>query len=217
MEAIGNAVANAYYEASIPARYVMPKDGDSVRVWEKFIRDKYEHKKFIVPGSTFVIPDKHASAEGAVSSHKEAVKSSGNIKIAPASMPTKVVEAPSLLDFMDTDSSPPATTSTATSATVHSNELDGFGDFSTGSFATTATTATTAASTDFFGGSSGGSAPPTQQVLYKADYTSYCLFSMIMSIICSLICSAAPSQSHLKLCQISPPLICLQLLRPNHK
>lgn len=47
MEQWGNARANALYEAKIPAHINRPKEGDSVRVIEKFIRDKYEHKRYI--------------------------------------------------------------------------------------------------------------------------------------------------------------------------
>jgi stromal membrane-associated protein len=55
MEEWGNARANAYYEAELPPNVHKPRDGDSVRVTERFIRDKYEHKKFIgreVPART---------------------------------------------------------------------------------------------------------------------------------------------------------------------
>jgi len=47
MEEWGNARANAYYEANLPPHVHKPKEGDTVRVVEKFIRDKYEHKRFI--------------------------------------------------------------------------------------------------------------------------------------------------------------------------
>lgn len=59
MEEWGNQRANEYYEANLPANYHRPKEGDPVRVVEKFIREKYEHKKFI---SKSMPPPKTASA-----------------------------------------------------------------------------------------------------------------------------------------------------------
>jgi len=47
MEEWGNARANAYWEANVPATVRKPKEGDTVRTVEKYIRDKYEHKRFI--------------------------------------------------------------------------------------------------------------------------------------------------------------------------
>ena len=47
MEEWGNRRANEYFEANIPDNYPRPKESDTVRVIEKFIREKYEHKKFI--------------------------------------------------------------------------------------------------------------------------------------------------------------------------
>eukprot|EP01035_Chromulina_nebulosa_P018718 gene18718-24479_t len=47
LEEWGNGRANEYYEANIPPHVTKPRDGDSVRVLEKFIRDKYEYKKYI--------------------------------------------------------------------------------------------------------------------------------------------------------------------------
>ena len=47
MEEWGNGRANAYYEANVPSHVIKPKEGDSVRSIEKYIRDKYEHKRFI--------------------------------------------------------------------------------------------------------------------------------------------------------------------------
>lgn len=40
MEEWGNARANEYYESNLPPNFSKPKDGDPVRVIEKFIRDK---------------------------------------------------------------------------------------------------------------------------------------------------------------------------------
>jgi hypothetical protein len=43
MEEWGNKRANEYYEANVPASVIRPKEGDAVRVVERYIRDKYEH------------------------------------------------------------------------------------------------------------------------------------------------------------------------------
>jgi hypothetical protein len=45
MEEWGNGRANELFEADVPNSVVRPKEGDSVRVTERFIRDKYELKK----------------------------------------------------------------------------------------------------------------------------------------------------------------------------
>ena len=45
MEEWGNGRANALFEADLPSHFQRPREGDSVRVTEKFIRDKYEFKK----------------------------------------------------------------------------------------------------------------------------------------------------------------------------
>lgn len=47
MEEWGNERANAYYEAKLPRDYPKPRENDPVRVVEKFIREKYEQKRFI--------------------------------------------------------------------------------------------------------------------------------------------------------------------------
>jgi hypothetical protein len=47
MEEWGNARANAYWEANVPAAVRKPKEGDGVRTVEKYIRDKYEHKRYV--------------------------------------------------------------------------------------------------------------------------------------------------------------------------
>jgi hypothetical protein len=138
MEAVGNAAANAYFEAAIPARYTMPKDGDTVRLWERFIRDKYEHKKFVVPGSALgsAAPTKQAAPVPAVESKPSAKPA---VAIAPVQ---KAVAAPalSLLDF----DSPPV----PTPAPQRAAASDGFGDFNS-TPATTAATTTTSTSSDF--------------------------------------------------------------------
>jgi hypothetical protein len=58
MEEWGNKRANEYWEANLPNHVIKPKEGDTVRVVEKFIRDKYEFKRFI--GKS--LPPKHNEA-----------------------------------------------------------------------------------------------------------------------------------------------------------
>ena len=47
METWGNGNANAYYEANVPSHVRKPNEGDSVKTKEKYIRDKYEHKRYV--------------------------------------------------------------------------------------------------------------------------------------------------------------------------
>lgn len=102
MESWGNARANAYYEGNMPKSVRLPQEGDPVRVIERFIRDKYELKKYIAND----IPDKDTSTE------MEAVVEEAPRRRSVATKPTTtkppVVTAPiapapepSLLDFMD--------------------------------------------------------------------------------------------------------------------
>lgn len=133
MEALGNAVANAYFEAAIPSKYVMPKDGDSVRAWEKFIRDKYEHKKFVIPGSVLGGAKKATSDELPVPStatSRQGSMKSLSISSAPVAVKAAPVEAPSLLDFNEISTPAPVSTQQ-----LDVQKSDGFGDFSTGGFA----------------------------------------------------------------------------------
>jgi stromal membrane-associated protein len=50
MERLGNALAKEYYEANVPEGYRRPGEHASVREMEKWIRDKYEHKRFAARG-----------------------------------------------------------------------------------------------------------------------------------------------------------------------
>jgi hypothetical protein len=122
MEEWGNGRANEYYEANIPAHVVKPKEGDSVRVVEKFIRDKYEHKRYIAKS----IPPKRAERvtnEAEESSGKGARGSGQLVRSRPvvsaaaagasaapsqakAAAAAAAVPAVSLIDFMDMDSTP---------------------------------------------------------------------------------------------------------------
>ncbi len=113
MEEWGNGRANAYYEANVPAHVVKPKDGDSVRTVEKYIRDKYEHKRFIAK----VIPpriEREVVEEEAPEpvARRTSTTSKAPVKQVrvPAAAPAPVVAAPepSLIDFMDDPVAPPA-------------------------------------------------------------------------------------------------------------
>ena len=47
MEEMGNARAKEHFEAEVPAGYPVPREHASVREREKWIRDKYEHRRFV--------------------------------------------------------------------------------------------------------------------------------------------------------------------------
>lgn len=47
MEEWGNGRANEYYESNTPEDVYRPNESDPVKIVEKFIRNKYEHKKYI--------------------------------------------------------------------------------------------------------------------------------------------------------------------------
>lgn len=47
MEEWGNGRANNYYESNMPEDVYRPIETDSVRIVDKFVRDKYEYKKYI--------------------------------------------------------------------------------------------------------------------------------------------------------------------------
>ena len=108
IEEWGNGRANQYYEGNMPSHVARPKDGDSVRVIEKFIRDKYEHKRYIAKS----VPPKEATADVADDeklgrkppvtrqrpAHTEPVESR------PIPSPVAPVAAP--IDFMDFSEAP---------------------------------------------------------------------------------------------------------------
>jgi hypothetical protein len=119
MEQWGNGRANKYWEENMPAHVARPKEGDSVRVVERFIRDKYENKKYI--GST--IPEKTIIESAVVSDEEEDTKirrkktvrpvskisTVANIQSKPAPVvpvQAKSTPAVSLLDLFDCDISP---------------------------------------------------------------------------------------------------------------
>lgn len=122
MEEWGNARANAYYEAKLPRDYQKPRENDPVRVVEKFIREKYEQKRFIADSipppmnssepepvketrrSTTTLPTPSQSQS---QSQQQQQRTSAPV----ASLPSKPVappkEEPNLLDFFDSPAPPP--------------------------------------------------------------------------------------------------------------
>lgn len=137
MEEWGNKRANDYFEANLPANVVRPKEGDPVRVVERFIRDKYEHRRYIassVPPKVAsevaeTIPEPAAprrSAPTAVSN----VAASAQVKAvrpAPVVVSASKQETPNLLDFMDEPS--PVLTAPVAPASQAGFGSNDFGDF----------------------------------------------------------------------------------------
>jgi len=110
MEEWGNGRANEYYEANISPQVARPKEGDSVRVVEKFIRDKYEFKRYIgksIPdkavvheSSAHVQPEKevkHENQKKATDSHHQHV----NVPTAIVPVVPSRPATDSLIDFLD--------------------------------------------------------------------------------------------------------------------
>jgi hypothetical protein len=168
MEEWGNGRANVYYEANVPAHVVKPKEGDSVRVVEKYIREKYEHKKYIAKSvppkndrSENVEEDDSAhsnrsskSASGVpaqvITRQRPAATSASSSRKEPAVPVQPPAPAPSLIDFMDMD------TSTVTqaplipsNASVASQQPDLFGAFTPSTPAPSAPVAATSPFGDF--------------------------------------------------------------------
>eukprot|EP00596_Hydrurales_sp_CCMP1899_P006846 CAMPEP_0119039066 /NCGR_PEP_ID=MMETSP1177-20130426/8365_1 /TAXON_ID=2985 /ORGANISM="Ochromonas sp, Strain CCMP1899" /LENGTH=392 /DNA_ID=CAMNT_0007002487 /DNA_START=320 /DNA_END=1498 /DNA_ORIENTATION=+ len=71
MEEWGNGRANQYYESNTPENVYFPKETDSVKIIEKFIRNKYEHKKYISNS----IPPKKQSLQEVDTDHSKSRKS----------------------------------------------------------------------------------------------------------------------------------------------
>ena len=74
MEQWGNGRANALYEANVHGSVIRPKEGDSVRVVEKFIREKYEAKRFIASDA----PPPRPQGQQADNSHYSHDNNNGN-------------------------------------------------------------------------------------------------------------------------------------------
>ena len=47
MEEMGNERAKAHFEANVPPSYSVPREHATVRERERWIRDKYEHRRFV--------------------------------------------------------------------------------------------------------------------------------------------------------------------------
>lgn len=109
MEEWGNDRANELYEANIPAHLVRPKEGDQVRVVEKFIREKYEQKKFMAKPGQVPAKKETVAAPAPVESNASSAfrrTSVASPSVAPVSFASKpAAQAPKpqtvdLLDFM---------------------------------------------------------------------------------------------------------------------
>jgi stromal membrane-associated protein len=111
MEEWGNRRANDYWEANVPAHVTRPKEGDAVRVVERYIRDKYEFKRYcassLPPKNSEAAPEvEEAPSTTAASTRRQSAAVAAPVKVSkpveqPASLQPKVAPAaaPSLLDF----------------------------------------------------------------------------------------------------------------------
>lgn len=135
MEDWGNGRANEYYEANVPPQVPRPKEGDSVRTVEKFIRDKYEFKRFIgkIPEKRSREEDDHnskpevAAPQTITAKNQENRRTTHSVPVsapAPVAAPS-VAQKPqeSLLDLLDDPAPAPA----PSNASFASN--NDFGDF----------------------------------------------------------------------------------------
>lgn len=155
MEEWGNGRANEYFEAKVPASVIKPKEGDPVRVVERYIRDKYEHRRYVassIPPKATVASEEAAEAAPAAAAPRRAstnttagtTASRPAARTSTATVPVPVVapkqETPDLLNMFDepTQSTAPAT-SVASAGNFGSSD---FGDFTSVS-ATVAPAATT--------------------------------------------------------------------------
>jgi hypothetical protein len=157
MEEWGNARANAYYEAKLPRDYPKPRENDSVRVVEKFIREKYEQKRFIADS---IPPPMNAPAEPepVKEVRRPAAKPAVQVqqRSAPAPAPAPAAppkEEPNLIDFFDS----PAPPAPAAAPSAPAQQFDAFGQ---GGFNSQPNNFSTPSNSDpFFGGASN---PPPQ-------------------------------------------------------
>jgi stromal membrane-associated protein len=113
MEQWGNKRANEYYEANLPPNVQKPKDGDSVKVVEKFIRDKYEHKRYIAKSIPPRVESDNNFSDNSndnrgnngnrnepITRQRPSTKASAPVAKAPPA------PAPALIDFMDMSAPP---------------------------------------------------------------------------------------------------------------
>ena len=87
MEEWGNERANQYYEASIPANY-------KIYAWDRFVRDKYEFKRFVKPPPIH-LPPVDTTSKLTISRPNQSV------------LPPPVIEEVDLIDFSESLSSSP--------------------------------------------------------------------------------------------------------------
>lgn len=144
MEEWGNARANEFFEANLSSKVQRPKEGDTVRTVEKFIRDKYEYKRYIggaIPPKRTAEPEDHSShrSQKPVDSHHASHHATAAPAPTPAPAPAiaPVVKAApatdSLIDFLDDPI--PAPVSFAPPAEPNNHSHIEFGDFSVASAA----------------------------------------------------------------------------------
>lgn len=148
MEQWGNARANQYWEANLPSHVKKPCADDNVRIVERFIRDKYEHKKFVAasippPVARGCDPVPVVAASRPPAPRQQASESTR--APAPVPVPVAPTPAPDLLDF---DFAPTAPIPSSNPVAVHdqlqsvpqnifgfgqqhsgSQSSDGFGEF----------------------------------------------------------------------------------------
>ncbi|CBN76789.1 conserved unknown protein [Ectocarpus siliculosus] len=71
MEEMGNERAKAHFEAEVPASYTVPREHATVREREKWIRDKYEHRRFVSRNPQPARQRKPEESTGSRSSRKD--------------------------------------------------------------------------------------------------------------------------------------------------
>jgi len=84
MEAWGNARGKAYFESDVPRNYQRPSEGAGVREVQRWVRDKYEMKRF-VPKDGSVPAKNQAVVQG-----KAGVSAPVLVKSVPAAVPAPV-------------------------------------------------------------------------------------------------------------------------------
>ena len=130
----GNKRANAYWEARVPESYYIPDENDGVGAVERWIRDKYEKKKFVakslpscatedidlsLPIATLLGGSKSGSDEGktkkkassltaAAATPAAAAAPKASKAAAPAAAPAPAAAADDALDLLGFDSWSPA-------------------------------------------------------------------------------------------------------------
>jgi len=78
MEQWGNARAKAYFEAEVPPNYQRPLEGADVRAIQRWIRDKYETRRFVPRDGS--VPDRSTAPAPVV---KQSVQPGASARIAP--------------------------------------------------------------------------------------------------------------------------------------